>query len=409
MRIDLGRLQRDIEAVNALGREAGRPGINRISFSAADMAGRRWLMGRLEAAGLRARMDAVGNVTGRWEVGSGPAVLAGSHLDTVPDGGPFDGTLGVCAALEAVRAMQDAGLAPARPVEVVCTADEEGRFGGMLGSEALCGLLAPGWIERAVADDGIRLWDAMTARGLRPGEAASAARDPADIAVFLELHVEQGPVLEAAGDHVAIATGASGCFNWTITLDGVANHSGTTPMDRRRDALRGLAAFAHGLDDVIAAAGGAATRLTVGRVALEPNFPHSIAGRATFSLIGRDPDRAVMCAVADACRDTLERAAHAHGLGLEVVEASWLDPQRLDAGVAGVLEGEAAALGLRYRRMVSGAGHDAQTFARVVPSGLMFCPSVGGISHAPAEWTEWADVERAANLLARAIARFALR
>ena len=138
-RIDLARLRADVEAVNDLGRIPGRPGINRVSFSSQDMAGRRWLMERMEAAGLAARMDPVGNVFGRWEAGQGPAVLAGSHLDTVPDGGPFDGTLGVLAALEAVRAMKDARIAPDRPVEVVSTADEEGRFGGMLGSQAICG------------------------------------------------------------------------------------------------------------------------------------------------------------------------------------------------------------------------------------------------------------------------------
>jgi N-carbamoyl-L-amino-acid hydrolase len=404
--IDPGRLRADVEAANALGRVEGRPGVDRVSFSDEDMAGRRWLMERLEAAGLAARMDAVGNVFGRWEAGRRAAALAGSHLDTVPMGGEFDGTLGVCAALEAVRAIKAAGLAPLRPVEVVATADEEGRFGGMLGSEAICGRLAPGWVERAADEGGLRLADAMRAQGLEPGRAGEAARE--DVAVFLELHVEQGPVLERSGEAVGIATAVSGVFNWSATLAGEANHSGTTPMEGRRDAFRGMAAFGAALDAILAEAGGPETRLTVGRAALSPNFPHSIAGEAAFSIIGRDPDEAVMRRLAAACRARLEAAAAAHGLGLSVAEQSWLPPTALDEGVAEALAEEAAALGLSRRRMVSGAGHDAQTFARATRAGLIFVPSVRGISHAPEERTEWEDAARGARLLARALARFAL-
>jgi N-carbamoyl-L-amino-acid hydrolase len=407
VRIDPARLRADIEAANRFGEILGVPGINRPSFSDADMAARRWLIGRMEAAGLAARMDAVGNVFGRWDAGSGPAVLAGSHLDTVPAGGPFDGTLGVCAALEAVRAMRAAGVAPARPVEVVCTADEEGRFGGMLGSEALCGLLAPGWIEQATDEQGVRLADAMRAQGLAPERAGEAARDPAEIAAFLELHVEQGPVLERAGETIGVATGASGVFNWAVRLGGVANHSGTTPMEGRRDAFRGLAAFGESIDAAIAEGGGPDSRVTVGRAALAPDFPHSIAGAATFSVIGRDPEEGVMRSLAAACQRALERAAARHGLTLEIEEKSWLAPAALDAGLCDVLAEAAAAEGLAWRRMVSGAGHDAQTVARVAPAGLIFVPSVGGISHAPEEWTDWADCAAGAQVLARAMTRLA--
>ncbi|MEJ8573586.1 Zn-dependent hydrolase [Microbaculum marinum] len=405
LRIDLARLRSDVEAVNAIGRIDGVPGINRVSFSDADMAGRRWLMDRLAEAGLDARIDAIGNVFGRWEAGSGPAVLAGSHLDTVPQGGPFDGTLGVCAALEAVRAMKAAGIAPARPVEIVCTADEEGRFGGMLGSQAICGEVGPDWIARAVDDSGQRLADALRAQGLDP--AASVARDPAGIAVFLELHVEQGPVLERAGVSIGIADAVSGVFNWTVTLAGAANHSGTTPMPGRRDAFRGLADFGARIPAILEAAGGADSRLTVGKVALSPNFPHSVAGEATFSVIGRDVEEAVMRSLAEACRDELGAAAARHGLGLDIAEQGWLPPTRLDGAVARRLMDICATCGMDAMTMSSGAGHDAQTFARHCPAGLIFVPSVGGVSHSPAEWTEWPDIERGATLLARAVAAFA--
>lgn len=405
--IDPARLRADLEAVNRIGTLDGVPGINRVSFSEADMAGRRWLMRRLEDAGLTARMDTVGNVFGRWEAGSGPAVLAGSHLDTVPQGGPLDGTLGVCAALEAVRAMKDAGLVPIRPVEVVATADEEGRYGGMLGSQAICGEVGPDWIARATDDVGNGLADTLRARGLDPD--ARPARDPAGIAVFLELHVEQGPVLERCGRAVGVVDAVSGVFNWSVTMTGEANHSGTTPMDMRRDAFRGLAEFGAALGEIIGRVGGPETRLTVGKVALSPNFPHSIAGTAAFSLIGRDVDESVMRALADACRGEIGQAAARHGLRAEIAEQGWLPPTRLDPAVAERLTALATAAGTPASVMSSGAGHDAQTFARHVPAGLIFVPSAGGLSHAPGEWTEWADIARGAALLARAIADFALR
>jgi len=405
--IDLERLKADLAAVNRIGTIEGLPGINRVSFSDPDMAGRRWLMQRMEQSGLEPRMDGVGNVFGRWEAGDGPAVLAGSHLDTVPCGGPFDGTLGVLAALEGVRAMKAAGIAPARPVEVVCTADEEGRFGGMLGSQAICGQVGPDWVAAAVDEDGVRLAEAMRAQGLDPDAAGSATRDPAEIAAFLELHVEQGPVLERAGETVGIVDVVSGVFNWTVRFGGAANHSGSTPMDMRRDAFRGLAAFGSAIDAILARAGTPEAKLTVGKAALSPNFPHTIAGEAAFSIIGRDVEEAAMRALATACREEIDRAAEHHGLGVAIHEQSWLAPVALDAGLAEMLREEAGRLGLAHRTMPSGGGHDAQTFAGVTRSGLIFVPSVGGISHAPEEWTHWDDVAHGAALLARGMARLA--
>ena len=405
--IDLGRLRADIEAVNRIGTIEGLPGINRVSFSDADMAGRRWLMQRMDEAGLGARMDAVGNVFGRWDAGDGPAVLAGSHLDSVPMGGPFDGALGVLAALEGVRAMMEAGITPARPVEVVCTADEEGRFGGMLGSQAICGAATREWVATAADEDGIGLAEAMRAQGLDPEAVESAARDPGEIAAFLELHVEQGPILERAGEAIGVVDVISGVFNWTVTLTGEANHSGSTPMDARRDAFRGMARFGEAIDGILARAGTDEAKLTVGKAGLRPNFPHTIAGEAEFSIIGRDVDEAAMRALAEACRAEIGAAAEAHGLGADIREQSWLAPVGLDSGLAGMLREEAARLGYAHRTMPSGGGHDAQTFAGLTRSGLIFVPSVRGISHAPEEWTEWADVERGATLMARAMARLA--
>lgn len=397
--IDLDRLQADIGELARIGTLEGRPGINRPSFSDEDMAGRRYFLKQCEAAGLITSMDVVGNVVARWEAGSGAAVMAGSHLDTVPDGGVYDGALGCCAALEAVRTMRQAGFEPKRPIEVVATADEEGRFGGMLGSQALAGRVDPGWLETASDDTGVRLVDAMLAQGLAPDRYQEAARPPGGLFAFLELHIEQGPILETEGLEIAIATGATGVFNWTVTLEGVANHSGTTPMDLRQDAFAGLAAFAGRIPEIIEAVGAEQTRITIGKVELLPNFPHTIPGKATFSIIGRDIDKRVMRNMAGACQRELKTVADRHGLILAIHEASWLDPTTLDADLVQILE--RTSRGLRYKTitMPSGAGHDAQTMQQVCPAGLIFVPSTGGISHAPEEHTPWPDCERGANLV----------
>ncbi|HET7409236.1 MAG TPA: Zn-dependent hydrolase, partial [Paracoccaceae bacterium] len=304
-----------------------------------------------------------------------------------------------------VRAMRDAGIRPLRPVEVVCTADEEGRFGGMLGSQAICGEIGPDWIAAAVDDSGNRLSDALLGRGLDPNGAA--ARRMEDVGIFLELHVEQGPVLEQSGRAVGIVDAISGVFNWTVTLSGEANHSGTTPMPGRRDAFRGLADFGAAIPGILAEAGGPDTRLTVGMVALRPNFPHSIAGEAVFSIIGRDTDERVMRHLAETCRSVIERVSDDHSLDVRIAEQSWLAPTVLDPSVRADLEAIASACGIDAITMSSGAGHDAQTFARHCPAGLIFVPSVGGVSHSPEESTEWRDIERGTLLLANAIRRYA--
>ena len=398
---NLDRLRSDLDALNEIGRINGLKGINRLSFSTADMEGRRWMMQRMEEAGLSVHMDPVGNVFGRWDVGSGAPVMAGSHLDTVLEGGPLDGTLGVCAALEAVRAMKEAGIEPERPVVVVGTADEEGRFGGMLGSQAICGEVDRAWIEAAVDDDGKRLVDAMRGQGLDPDGLDDAAWG--GIQAFLELHIEQGPVLTRSGEPIGIVNAVSGVFNWIVTLTGEANHSGTTPMDHRRDAFRGLADFGASIADLIAGADGPETRMTVGKVTLSPNFPHSVPGKAVFSIIGRDINEAGMHNLAALCRERLKIIAKSHGLDLEIAEQSWLPPTPLSPALRDRLSELSRDLGYRTRVMSSGAGHDAQTFARHFPAGLIFVPSVGGISHAPEEWTDWSDIGAGVNLLTEAI------
>ncbi|MEP5515208.1 MAG: hydantoinase/carbamoylase family amidase, partial [Bauldia litoralis] len=264
--IDLDRLRAEMDDLGAIGRIAGVPGINRPGFSDADMEVRAFMADRMKALGMLVSMDAVGNLSGLWQVGEGPAVMAGSHLDTVPMGGFYDGALGVAAAMECVRTLMDANVTPPCPIEVIVTAEEEGRFGGMLGSQALAGAVDPGWLETAVDEGGTRMVDAMTAQGLAPDAYETARRERDSVKAFLELHIEQGPVLESEGVPIGIVEGISGVFKWSVRLSGVANHAGTTPMDLRKDAFVGLVDFARRIPEIIAAVGTDQSRVTIGAV-----------------------------------------------------------------------------------------------------------------------------------------------
>lgn len=396
--IRVDRLRALLDGVNQFGRSEETGGFNRPAFSDADLEARRWFAEQMEQTGLHVRWDAAGNLFGRWGPDDGPVVMAGSHLDTVIEGGAFDGSLGVCVALECVCALKDAGIEPAFPVDIVATSDEEGRFGGMLGSQAICGQVAPQWIEQASDSDGVRLADAMAAQHLHAGAIPDAAWPKGAIRAFLELHIEQGPALKAEGKTVGIVDAVSGLSNWQVTLDGAANHSGTTPMSLRADAFAGLAEIAATIPSVIRIVGRDDTRITIGKVDLVPNHAHTIPGRAVFNLIIRDPDETVMKPVTAAMRSLIGRIAGKHKLAHSIDEMSWIAPARLDPELADQVEAEAERLGLDCMRMVSGAGHDAQTMQSVCPSVLIFVPSEDGVSHSPLERTEWSDIEKGAAL-----------
>jgi beta-ureidopropionase / N-carbamoyl-L-amino-acid hydrolase len=242
--ICLERLKRRLESVNRFGADGPGEGIHRLSFSEADMRARRWLIAEMERLGLVARMDTVGNVVGRWNSGDGPAVMLGSHLDSVPRGGRLDGALGVMAALECVETAMEQGIAPGAPIEVVATSEEEGRFGGMLGAQAMAGTVDPDWFAAAKDDTGLPLAEAMRAAGLEPQAYPEARRDPSGVKAFLELHIEQGPVLDRRKAQIGVVEGITGLFKWEIRMIGTPNHAGTTPMDMRNDAFSGLVEFA---------------------------------------------------------------------------------------------------------------------------------------------------------------------
>lgn len=404
MRINLDRLRAEMLELSDFGRRDDLPGIYRMAFTEADMAARRWLIQRVEGLGGRARLDGAGNMIGRFFDRDGkPAVAVGSHTDTVNGGGIFDGALGVLAGLECLRVMTENNLTPEYPLELISFADEEGRFGGMFGSQAFTGQLDEEWLDKAATVEGERLADAMRAKGLDHTRALEAARPADSLHAFLELHIEQGPVLESAGIPVGLVEGISGIFKWSVRFIGEPNHAGTTPMHLRRDAFVGLTSFAHQIPDILRLVGTEVSRLTIGKVDLQPGYAHTVPGAAEFTLVGRDMSLEVLESLARVCGERLEESARRHKLELSCQVLSWLPPQPCHPDIIGVLERAAENLEVPCLRMISGAGHDTQFLAQVTRAGLLFVPSVGGVSHSPDERTRWEDVEAGANTLLQAL------
>ena len=289
--INSERLKRLFDSINKFGLNVETGGYNRIGFSQSDLSVRKWFTEQMTEAGLTVHADAAGNLFGRLGDADKPCIMAGSHLDTVPEGGAFDGALGVAVALECARSIKDAGIKLTIPLVVVATSEEEGRFGGMLGSQTISGQLPPGWVETAADAEGVTLREAMTAQGYAPEALADAAWQKGSIRSFLELHIEQGPVLEGEKLSVGIVEGISGVLVLGVNLKGEANHSGTTPMHLRADAFTGLATIGAAISGVIDRLGGDQSRITIGKVDIKPNFPHTIPGEADFTIIIRDTSR----------------------------------------------------------------------------------------------------------------------
>jgi N-carbamoyl-L-amino-acid hydrolase len=403
MQINCERLKANLIELSKIGYNEEDRGIYRPGYSDADMESRRWLQEKAKAAGYETYMDGAGNVFfGRGALDK-PAVLMGSHIDSVPAGGIFDGSLGVLAALEVMQTLDENQVVTETPIWGVATAEEEGRFGGMLGAQAISGKLNPDWLMSAHDADGVYLKDAMAAQGLNAMDALDAAWRPEQLKAYLELHIEQGPVLFQENLQIGVVEGISGVFKWIVHLKGKADHAGTAPMDMRSDAFMGLADFAHEIDRIIAENGTDKTRITVGKVELKPGNPHTVPGEAIFTIVGRDMDEEVMKEVANACRKALSAIARKHRLMFEYEQSSWLAPKPCSAKLTDLIEEQVKALDYSYLRMPSGAGHDTQFLSEITDAGLIFIPSVGGVSHAPDEWSHWHDIEAGTNVLLHSV------
>ena len=376
-------------------------GITRVAWSAELHAVSEWLCARLEDLGLAAEIDPAGNVIGRWQTGEGTAVLLGSHLDTVPRGGRYDGALGVLAALDAIRSLRERGIEPKRPVWIASFMDEEGtRFRtGLLGSRAFCGEDVSGLAERPDAD-GITLSDGMSRLGFSY-ERLAEARAVDGVGAYLELHIEQGPRLERAGVDIGVVTGIVGLLSYRARLTGQANHAGTTPMDARRDALAGAARAVLALREEARAREGMTAN--VGIIRVEPGGFNVVPGVCEFTIDVRHATPEGFDLVQRFVRETLERIAAEERLELELAETHRLEPLAMDEGLQRTLERAAELEGASHLRMPSGAGHDAMIVGRHAPAAMLFVPSRGGVSHSPAEHTDPEHCALGARVLGRAL------
>jgi len=387
-----------------IGRDPVRGGYSRHGFTAAELTLREWFVEAAERAGLQPETDRNGNIWAWWDDRRGPdALVTGSHLDSVPGGGAFDGPLGVTSALAAVRELRAAGFAPARPLAVAVFVEEEGgRFGlPCLGSRLLTGALPAADALRRTDPDGIPLAAAMRAAGLDPERAGAEPELLAGIGAFVELHVEQGTLLAPSGAAVGVATGIVAHGRWRFRVSGQGNHAGTTAMDARRDPMPAAAGAVLAAREIAVEHG---SRATVGRLRPTPGGTNVIASAVDFWLDARDDTEHRVRATVDAIAAAAHRLAAAEGCTLDIVEES--SSGRVDFPAP--LRDELAALLGDAPQVPTGAGHDAGVLAAHVPSGMIFVRNPTGISHAPAEHAEPDDCAagvRALTAVLRQLAR----
>ena len=405
--IDAARLREHIEALSVFGRPPGgtfADGVTRLAYSDADLAARAHVIDLMRRAGLPPRVDPAGNIIGRRD-GRHPAlppILFGSHIDSVPNGGNFDGPLGTLAALEVMQALAQARVTTEHPLEMVVWANEDGvAYGnGLDGSRAAAGELRDGEMDQVW--NGVKRADAVRRIGGDPARLAEARRAPGSIHCYLELHIEQGGVLEKAGATIGVVEGIVVIDRFEATVSGVANHAGTTPMPDRHDALLAASRLVLAVNEVVRAEPGRQVG-TVGQLTVTPNAPNVVPGLVTLTIELRDLAPAKVARLESAIEARAAAIARETQTEIAIAPRSHHDPAIASPAVVDAIERAAAGLGLRSMRLPSGAGHDAQMMARLGPMGMIFVPSAGGISHSPREATRWEDCARGAAVLLQAV------
>jgi beta-ureidopropionase / N-carbamoyl-L-amino-acid hydrolase len=413
LEIDRERLRADIEANAAFGETKGEGrGRTNLTGSEANRQAREHLVSRMEEAGLEVRIDAVGNIVGHWTPegvsGTENPVASGSHLDSVPEGGIFDGPLGVYAALESVRAMQEVGLFPERPIAVVSFTEEEGQLfaPGLLGSSVAVGERS---VEEALSltdGEGRSLEEALEGIGFH-GEGRL---DASGWEAFVELHVEQHDRLETMGIPVGIVTAITGITHCTVSIEGEANHAGATPMGGRRDALCAASEFVLDVEraslETVAADSESAVG-TVGSLDVRPNATNVVPGGVELSVDVRDVEYDSMDAIVGRAERSLARIERERGVATTLDRGFDLEPTPMSPRVREAARAAGEAAGITTMELHSGAAHDAMHVARATDVGMLFAPSRDGVSHSPREWTDWEDCARATRVLAGTLARLA--
>jgi N-carbamoyl-L-amino-acid hydrolase len=407
LRINLDRLRTHLEELGRIGRDP-RGGVTRPSFSRADLEARAWLKDKIESAELDYRVDGAGNIFGRLAGGAeGKVVMAGSHLDSVINGGMFDGAAGVLAALECLTRVREEGLRLPKTLEAASFTDEEGNLvGDFLGSRAFIGDLDRDLVEKGVTSFGVPLAEVLKNTPFTIESILGAHREAPTIEAFLELHPEQGPVLDDEGVPLGIVEMIQGKHYRWCSFVGEAGHSGTTPLELRRDAFLGLADFA------LKATQHVATHhygnfVTIGRVNVKPGAFSIIPGEADFSFEFRSRSAETMAALEKELFALAEDVAATRGLQFLSKLMDKTTPLAVPARLTGLLGETCKALGYAAMPVTSGAGHDAQILSAKCDAGMIFVPSPDGLSHTPEESVRWDDLEKGANVLLHALLRLA--
>jgi allantoate deiminase len=398
--IDGERLWRRISDLGEIGKQE-EGGVTRLSFTEGERSAKDRVVAYMEEAGLSVREDAAGNLFGRREGSNpdSPAVLIGSHVDSVYNGGNFDGPLGVLAGIEVLQSMEEQGIETEHPIEVVAFTDEEGaRFSfGMIGSRALAGRLTPEDLEKHEDTEGVSIAEAMRAYGLDPERIDEAARPPGSLKAYVELHIEQGRVLENEDLPAGVVTGIAGPVWLRFFIEGETGHAGATPMSLRRDAL---AASAEIMGLIEAEASGTGTSVgTVGQLSLEPGGINIIPGRVEFSLDLRDIDEGVRDRVETRVLEGAEKISERRGVALEIETLQRLAPAPCSELVRDAVAGACERLGISAHAVPSGAGHDGMQLTDLCPMGMIFVRSKDGVSHSPDEWSTKEDCAKGGDVL----------
>ena len=400
VRANPDRMEQRITELSAFGANA-EGGVSRVAFGEADIAGREYIRDLMREAGLAVRMDTAGNVIGRRE-GSEPdlpIIMFGSHIDSVPGGGNYDGDVGVIGAIEVMQLLQDNAIRTRHPLEVVSFTDEEG---GLVGSRAMIGDISDATLS-VVSHSGMTIREGIRAVGGDPNRLDLAERRPGELKAFIELHIEQGAILHEEKIDIGVVEGIVGIRWWDVTIEGFANHAGTTPMDRRWDAMVTAADYILAVNRVATSMSGRQVA-TVGRLHAEPGAPNVIPGQVVLSLEIRDLSAAKMQRVFDEISREGERIADARFTPIRYAEIDVAAPPApTDERMRRIIAASAEGLDLSFKFMPSGAGHDAQDMAGITPTGMIFVPSVNGVSHSPKEFTSAQDMANGASVLYRTV------
>lgn len=395
LRVNGPRIVEHLTALSQFGKNS-QGGVSRVAYSEADQQGREYVMGLMRAAGLEVSIDAAGNIIGR-RGGSDPTLkplVMGSHIDSVPEGGNFDGDVGSLSAIEVAQTLAENKLTTHHPLEVIIFADEEG---GTIGSHSLSSEIPEKQLN-LVSNSGKTIRDGTKFIGGDPDKLASIRRKRGDIHAYLELHIEQGGILDTEKIKIGVVEGIVGIQQWEVKIEGFANHAGTTPMNQRRDALLAAAKFIEAVNRIVTNVPGRQVG-TVGKIQAFPGAYNVIPGKVILGLELRDLDAAKVGTLYQKIRDEAAEIAKSTGTTFDFTETNSIVPAPTDERIRKVIDETAKSLGFSTKWLPSGAGHDAQEIARLGPVGMIFIPSIGGISHSPKEYSRAEDITNGANVL----------